>query len=50
MDMKKMLVGVLTTAVGFSLGLMVYNRFLSGSSMKQVAAPAEESNTQEEGE
>jgi hypothetical protein len=50
MEMKKMLVSVLTTAVGFSLGLMVYNRFMMGSAMKQTKPIVEDTSTEEEGE
>jgi hypothetical protein len=37
MDMKKMLVGVATTAVGFAFGFWAYNKFLK---MKPMASPA----------
>jgi hypothetical protein len=49
MDAKKMLVGILTTAIGWSVGLMVYNKFLVAAPMVQ-AAPAEDEGGAEEGE
>lgn len=46
MDIKGMLISVATVAVGYAVGLMVYNKFLGGTSMKVVAPPTE---TSEEG-
>ena len=46
MDIKGMLMSVATVAVGYAVGLMVYNKFLGGSpsmkSMTPPAAPAED--------
>lgn len=41
MNPKKMLVGILATALGWSVGLMIYDKILAGRGMTQVA-PAEE--------
>lgn len=44
MDIKGMLMSVATVAVGYAVGLMVYNKFLGGTSMKTMtpsATPAE---------
>ena len=51
MNMKEMLVQVTTFALGYAVGMMVYNRFLGGS-MATPTAPtpsAEETATTEEG-
>jgi hypothetical protein len=36
MDFKKMIFDVAKVAVGFAVGLAVYNKFLGGSSMMSV--------------
>lgn len=36
MDFKKMIFDVAKVAVGFAVGLAVYNKFLGGSPMKAV--------------
>jgi hypothetical protein len=38
MDIKGMLMSVATVAVGYAVGLMVYNKFLAGTP-KMVATP-----------
>lgn len=38
MDFKKMIFDVARVAIGFAVGLAVYNKFLGGSSMKSVLA------------
>lgn len=41
MDIKGMLMSVATVAVGYAVGLMVYNKFLGGmTSMKPTVPPA----------
>lgn len=48
MDIKGMLMSVATVAVGYAVGLMVYNKFLAGApTMKTTTPPAASS---EEGE
>jgi hypothetical protein len=47
MDMKKMLVSVLTTALGFGLGLMVYDKFLSGGSGMVASESMDEGQDEE---
>lgn len=49
MNIKGMLISVATVAVGYAVGLMVYNKFLSGGAMKKVA-PAPEAPSAEDGE
>lgn len=46
MDFKKMIFDVARVAIGFAVGLAVYNKFLGGSPM--VAVEAEESASEEE--
>lgn len=46
MDFKKMIFDVAKVAVGFAVGLAVYNKFLGGSPM--VAVESEESTSEEE--
>lgn len=46
MDIKGMLMSVATVAVGYAVGLMVYNKFLGGAPKMVVSAPS----TEEEGE
>jgi hypothetical protein len=48
MDFKKMIFDVAKVAVGFAVGLAVYNKFLGGSPMVAVEAEAEESISEEE--
>lgn len=38
MDFKKMIFDVAKVAVGFAIGLAVYNKFLGGSPMVEVAS------------
>ena len=46
MDFKKMIFDVAKVAVGFAVGLAVYNKFLSGSPM--VAVESDESTPEGE--
>lgn len=46
MDFKKMIFDVAKVAVGFAVGLAVYNKFLGGSPM--VSVESEESDSEEE--
>jgi len=49
MNMKEMLVQVATFALGYAVGMMVYNRFLGGSMTMPTTPTAEETTTTEEG-
>jgi len=40
MDIKGMLMSVATVAVGYAVGLMVYNKFLSGTPKMTSTPPA----------
>ena len=48
MDFKKMIFDVAKVAVGFAVGLAVYNKFLGGSSMKEVAMDESAPDAEEE--
>jgi hypothetical protein len=50
MNMKEMLVQVATFALGYAVGMMVYNRFMGGAMPSTPTTPtAEETTTTEEG-
>ena len=42
MDIKGMLMSVATVAVGYAVGLMVYNKFLAGTPKMTSTPPASE--------
>ena len=44
-----MLVQVVTFALGYAVGMMVYNRFMGGSMATPTTPTAEETTTTEEG-
>lgn len=46
MDFKKMIFDVAKVALGFAVGLAVYNKFLGGSPM--IVVEADETTTEEE--